>query len=942
MIINNKKTLIILSLFIPIISLFGFLTVNAQVAMPTDFTVEVGSSCAFILEWNGETDLYDIERIFDLENEFGTSETNIEPDENSDNGKYQFIDGHLFDYWGDPSEDIIDPGTEYGYRVRAFDENAGQYSDPTEILSTTTNGLPSKPGKPTGLESQTSANGEVIEIKWSPVSSVSSLFEEYGGFKILVSKSSDGGENYSEAELVERVANDGAGMDDGKYFYDHDVDDTGKDVSYQYTLYTQEVGGLSCDYNRDEHVVLSDPSDLLTVPVRPGNFNVEFSESPRQMELSWVDRQNPPFNETTFQIQRSLQSNFSSGITITATSDSTSYNDKNIVETGSQTYHYRIRSCIDDNCSFWSQVVSVTTGIQVPENLEARILYATTTYANNLLSWDENPIESGTNLIIERATSSDYEVIANLSHLDPNRQNRNYLDSNIELGEEYFYKARIEQDGNYSAYSNIVSADLQLAYIFYGLGWSSSQTPSANISLPASMDYAGPGWFKLNSGADGGSGQDSYDYSIIVNKQNDNTGNVLGTAWSDAFGWLSFYPEDVEGCPGAGSACDATMNLNTGELSGWARFIEAKEAYEEGNNTFNWDGWVRLSGSDYGVELDLENVDSETKTVPISGQAWGGPMTGWLDFASRYCEQDTCTSRALFLGDPPEVYAGDSHELIQNREHTHGDDEEYKSCIQEEIHSGIAWATDPDDDLDNYKWEFISCVDEDNNDLESCPAIAEGTESGEISGGLEQVEIPGPTYTPTQTGEYTLQLTVEDFFGNEAVDTVIDSVINIEPNVYAGLPHNMRANVTHDHTESYSDGGAWAIDENGDLISYQWTWATNGCVDYQGSVIDCPGFSAGTDSGTLEGNACEEIEIPGPRYTPLTGGREYRIVVTVEDDYGNTDFDTALEIVPQCADAADNEGDGLTDLADPDCENYLDDDESVEGFDEFEFIFEER
>ncbi len=109
-------------------------------------------------------------------------------------------------------------------------------------------------------------------------------------------------------------------------------------------------------------------------------------------------------------------------------------------------------------------------------------------------------------------------------------------------------------------------------------------------------------------------------------------GIFSGYAWSEHIGWIKFdpngpYPENPQ--------YSAKMDLETGQVSGWARAL----AYNGG-----WDGWIKLrglatDGSSYGVSLNLTSREFE-------GWAWGGGETasssviGWLSF--NCINQDVC------------------------------------------------------------------------------------------------------------------------------------------------------------------------------------------------------------------------------------------------------------------------------------------------------------
>ena len=126
------------------------------------------------------------------------------------------------------------------------------------------------------------------------------------------------------------------------------------------------------------------------------------------------------------------------------------------------------------------------------------------------------------------------------------------------------------------------------------------------------------GWISFNNTSGGG----SVDYGVNIGSD----GILSGYAWSENIGWISFADFDGDGdvdaadknIPGSPCApnCEAKIDLMSGEVSGWARAL----AYGGG-----WDGWIRLRGSNYGVNLN-------TGTHEFKGWAWGGDVIGWISF----------------------------------------------------------------------------------------------------------------------------------------------------------------------------------------------------------------------------------------------------------------------------------------------------------------------
>lgn len=96
-----------------------------------------------------------------------------------------------------------------------------------------------------------------------------------------------------------------------------------------------------------------------------------------------------------------------------------------------------------------------------------------------------------------------------------------------------------------------------------------------------------------------------------------NTNNFSGYAWSDNIGWIDFSPSS--GYPETPS--HGARLASDGSVIGWIRAL----SYGDG-----WDGWIKLSGvasdgSNYGVDVN-------SSTGVLSGFAWGSDVVGWVSF----------------------------------------------------------------------------------------------------------------------------------------------------------------------------------------------------------------------------------------------------------------------------------------------------------------------
>jgi hypothetical protein len=125
------------------------------------------------------------------------------------------------------------------------------------------------------------------------------------------------------------------------------------------------------------------------------------------------------------------------------------------------------------------------------------------------------------------------------------------------------------------------------------------------------------GWVSLNCSDLGTCGTSNYGLAIGAD------GTISGYAWSENVGWISANSADLAGCPTA--PCTARMD----ELSmeGWMKAVNGGQADSGG-----WDGFISLSGSNYGPTLS---------EGAISGYAWGDTNIGWLSFSSAQHSAET-------------------------------------------------------------------------------------------------------------------------------------------------------------------------------------------------------------------------------------------------------------------------------------------------------------
>lgn len=111
------------------------------------------------------------------------------------------------------------------------------------------------------------------------------------------------------------------------------------------------------------------------------------------------------------------------------------------------------------------------------------------------------------------------------------------------------------------------------------------------------------------------------------------TGALSGYAWSPYFGSISFNSATFGSCPSG--TCAPTVNITTGAVTGWARSCSAfaDKAHCNGASSLDagsggWDGWIHLSGSNYGITQSTSGATNGCWT----GYAYGSNNVGVIKF----------------------------------------------------------------------------------------------------------------------------------------------------------------------------------------------------------------------------------------------------------------------------------------------------------------------
>ncbi len=116
------------------------------------------------------------------------------------------------------------------------------------------------------------------------------------------------------------------------------------------------------------------------------------------------------------------------------------------------------------------------------------------------------------------------------------------------------------------------------------------------------------GWISFNCTNTNTCG--TVDYGV-----SDNSGTLTGYAWSDSVGWIQFG--GLSGFPSGSGTSAVNAQMSGSNLIGWAKAIGADNA--------GWDGWISLSGSNYGITLAGSS---------FSGYAWDSGVDGWVSFSA--------------------------------------------------------------------------------------------------------------------------------------------------------------------------------------------------------------------------------------------------------------------------------------------------------------------
>ncbi|MDP3093714.1 MAG: PKD domain-containing protein [bacterium] len=236
----------------------------------------------------------------------------------------------------------------------------------------------------------------------------------------------------------------------------------------------------------------------------------------------------------------------------------------------------------------------------------------------------------------------------------------------------------------------------------------------------------------------------TYNYGVNINSL---TGILSGYAWSENIGWLTFNESELAGCPT--SPCQAKLDVLTKQISGWSRAL----AYGGG-----WDGWIRLRDTSYGVL-----INDIVSPAEFRNWAWSDMNIGWVSFNRANCDPDKNGFSKGIGACPPAGTPISNYKVITSFSFNQPPVADF-SCVPTNctIYTGENLTlNDGSADIDNNITSLEWYIDSDPDF--SCPSSGCGSPAGSCDcDNTVQSSILG-------TGDYQIKLTVKDAF-NETDD----------------------------------------------------------------------------------------------------------------------------------------------------------------------------
>ena len=313
--------------------------------------------------------------------------------------------------------------TQYFYRIRAA--NSGGYSSYSNEAYAIT--PPSPPIAPTALSANASSTSQ-INLNWIDASSNETGFEierlDSAGF-VLISTTSYNTTNFSDGGLKENT-------------------------QYTYRVRSINTAGGSA------YSASASATTFPLPPTAPDSLN-SVAASFNQINLSWKDKS---YNETGFQIERSLTSGSGFNLIAATSANATSFTDLNL--SPQTTYLYRVRAFNTGGSSAYTTETNATTLPGPPIAPTTLIASAESTTQINLTWADASNNETG--FQIERSTTSG-SGFSSIATVPANSVS--YSDVGLTPGTSYFYRVRaINAIGNspYTSEANATTISLIQPY----------------------------------------------------------------------------------------------------------------------------------------------------------------------------------------------------------------------------------------------------------------------------------------------------------------------------------------------------------------------------------------------------------------------------------------------------------------------------------------------
>jgi len=613
----SKKSFFFTILLIPVISIVFALNAQAYVAAPNAFEADAISACAIQLNWNQgvSVDYF----------QFSKNNSNFVTIPNlSGSGAKSFVNEQL------------DPKTSYSYRLRSCASGSCSESAHSTPATIKTPALQSAPAVPTDLtvDRWDSQNGTStrVTLKWTP-----SAAPAYSGFRVY--RSDNGGAFNAIAAF-----DIGTFTSAGNKFTDAVSSDSAR--IYKIKTYQSAQSCQVVDKDTSETaawVNFSDFSSQLIVPPRPVSVNLlSFSVQANgtQAQFGWGVSQ----YAASYDFQVAENSTFTTGLRDYPSLTDTKTAPINFGQ--NKTFYYRVRACSDSGLSKCSDfregpATGFYSGYIGPTNLTYVPVFKSGSKADVNLYWQDTA-DYKHNTLIYRVASTDagypsypssaYKTLApiNCSGVPETCDYvSNFTDTNLTAG-DLIYKYKLifiaTADGSAGLPAEI-SVDMKATPI-KNWGW-------ANVGQNLGIGWIRTSFDALNStwGASSQATDSSHPYNVYIDRSNSLHGYALTN-----YGWLSFDPQDLNGCP-SGTCAPSVASNGNGQVSGWAKFLTADPT--EGS----WSGWVSLRdttnnpsqwGLCYGDALDANGAtcagNGGTSNNKFTGFAWGGNVTGWLGF----------------------------------------------------------------------------------------------------------------------------------------------------------------------------------------------------------------------------------------------------------------------------------------------------------------------